>query len=70
MTDWEEITCQAERDYDFMREEQLLMSKLTPDDHWDNSRWHDFIKTDVEYWSKAMLEKAIKDLKEEKDKRK
>jgi len=30
MTDWEELTCQAERDYDFMREEELLMSQWQP----------------------------------------
>ena len=59
----EDRTCQAERDYDFMREEQLL----TPDDHRDESEWHDFLETKVRYYSNAVLDKALSDLINERN---
>ena len=63
---WEEIYCQAERDYDFHKEELLM---TTEDDQIDNSKWHSFIDTDVRYWSNAMLKQAMGDLIEEMNKR-
>ena len=67
MIDWEEVTCQAERDYDFMKEEELLMSDpgftpddnlptgLTPDDHLDASQCYDFYNTVLRYASNEVL---------------
>ena len=55
----EERYCQAERDYDAMREELLMP---TPDDHRDESEWRDFLETKVRYYSNVMLSKATTDL--------
>ena len=65
----EERYCQAERDYDSMREEQLLESALTPDDYRDESEWHDFVETKARYYSNAVLDKAINDLLAERNER-
>ncbi len=40
MNEHEERTCQAERDYDFQREEELLASGI----YVDNSKWQTFLK--------------------------
>ena len=61
----EERYCQAERDYDSMKEEQLL----TPDDYRDESEWHDILETKVRYFSNAVLDKAINDLIAERNER-
>jgi len=65
----ERLTCQAERDYDSMKEEKLLESALTPDDHRDESEWRDFLETKVSYYSNALLDKAIDDLLTERSER-
>ena len=62
----EELYCQAERDYDSMREEQLLESALTPDDHRDESEWREFLETKVRYFSNALLSKVTTDILRER----
>ena len=42
------------------------MSRLTPDDHRDESEWRDFVETKVRYYSNAMLSKATTDLLQER----
>ena len=61
----EQIACEAERNYDSMREEQI-MSNPTPDDHLDESEWRDFLETKARYWSNLMLSKATRDLLQER----
>ena len=62
----EERYCQAERDYDFMREEKLLESALTDDDHRDESEWRDFLETKVRFFSNALLSKVTVDILRER----
>ena len=62
MNEHEERYCQAERDYDSMREEQLL----TPDDHRDESEWRDFLETKVRFFSNALLSKVTVDILRER----
>ena len=52
---WEEIYCQAERDYDAMKEEKLLESVHTADEQKDMSQCHDFHDRVLRYASNAVL---------------
>jgi len=42
---------------------------MNDQDQIDNSMWQNFIKTDVTFWSDAMLKQAISDLRDEQNRR-
>ena len=54
MNEHEEKTCQAERDYDFQREEELLTGH-TADEQKDMSQCHDFFERVLRYASNDVL---------------
>jgi len=53
MNEHEERTCQAERDYDFQREEELLTH--TADEQYDVSQCHDFMDRVLRYSTNDVL---------------